>query len=219
MPKSNQHQHAEPLASLPPTARSRPRGTCPRDEKVANGQQVIRYVSLAMKGGGMKKAGKGGRVIPMRSGRVAEMRGALVGRVVGSIAGGFSVDFPGNPHGPTLARSTVPSREVARACEDGAHPEVMLLFEAERSDRPVILGLIAPAPAPEPKPEAKPNELREALVDGRRVVLDAKDELVLKCGKALIVMRRNGRVVVRGTHIETDSEGVNRIKGGSVQVE
>ena len=93
------------------------------------------------------------------------------------------------------------------------------LFEAERSDSPVIIGLLAGAS--EAKRETKKlgaSERREALVDGRRVVLDAKDELILKCGKATIVMRRNGRIVARGTHVETDSEGVNRVKGGSVQI-
>jgi hypothetical protein len=170
-----------------------------------------------MEEGEMKKAVKGGRVIPMHPERVVEMRGAVVGRVVGRLPEGFSVDFPGNPHGPTVSRSTVSLRAVARACEAGRTPEVMLVFEAERSDRPVIVGLIASED--EAKAELEEEGPREALVDGRRVVLDAKDEIVLKCGKALIVMRRNGRIVVRGTHIETDSAGVNRIKGGSVQLE
>ena len=180
-------------------------------------QRAIVYVGCDMEEGEMKKADKGGRLIPMHPGRVLQMRGALVGRVVGRLPAGFSVDFPGNPHGPTVARSTVSLREVARACEAGATPEVMLVFESERSDCPVIVGLIASAD--ETSATFETEEPREALVDGRRVVFDAKDEIVLKCGKALIVMRRNGRIVVRGTHIETDSAGVNRVKGGSVQIE
>ena len=58
----------------------------------------------------------------------------------------------------------------------------------------------------------------EADVDGRRVRLTARDEIVLQCGKASITLRRNGRVIVRGTYIETHSEGTNRIKGGQVQI-
>jgi uncharacterized protein (DUF2345 family) len=54
--------------------------------------------------------------------------------------------------------------------------------------------------------------------DGKRVRVTAKDEIVLECGKASITLRRNGRVVVRGTHVETNSEGTNRIKGGHVRV-
>jgi hypothetical protein len=58
----------------------------------------------------------------------------------------------------------------------------------------------------------------ETDVDGKRVRIVAKDEIVLECGKASITLRRNGRVIVRGTHVETNSDGTNRIKGGQVQI-
>jgi len=48
--------------------------------------------------------------------------------------------------------------------------------------------------------------------------VEAADELVLRCGQASIVLRRNGRVVIRGTYVETRAKGVNRIKGGSVLI-
>lgn len=58
----------------------------------------------------------------------------------------------------------------------------------------------------------------DADVDGRRVRIAAKDEIVLRCGEASITLRRNGKVVVRGTHVETYSSGTNRIKGGQVKI-
>jgi hypothetical protein len=58
----------------------------------------------------------------------------------------------------------------------------------------------------------------EALVDGKRVVIEALDEIVLRCGQASITLRRNGRIVIRGTYIETRAIGTNRIKGGNVQI-
>ena len=57
-----------------------------------------------------------------------------------------------------------------------------------------------------------------AVVDGKRVELRGEEEIVLTCGEASITLRRNGRIVVRGTYVETRSKGVNRIKGGSVQI-
>ena len=75
------------------------------------------------------------------------------------------------------------------------------------------------ARAAKPKTQTlEPAEPLEALVDGKRVVIDAQDEVVIRCGKASITLRRNGRVVIRGTYVETRAEGVNRIKGGSVQI-
>jgi hypothetical protein len=50
------------------------------------------------------------------------------------------------------------------------------------------------------------------------VLLQGKDELVLRCGEASLTLRRNGRVVLRGTYVESRSKGTNRIKGGSVQI-
>ena len=39
----------------------------------------------------------------------------------------------------------------------------------------------------------------EADVDGARVRICARDEVVIACGQASITLRRNGRVVIRGT--------------------
>jgi hypothetical protein len=57
-----------------------------------------------------------------------------------------------------------------------------------------------------------------ALVDGQRVELRGEEEIVLRCGEASLTLRRDGRIVVRGTYVETRSKGVNRIKGGIVQI-
>jgi uncharacterized protein (DUF2345 family) len=58
----------------------------------------------------------------------------------------------------------------------------------------------------------------EARLDGKRVVLEGKDEVVLRCGEASITLRRDGKVLVRGAYIETQAKGVNRIKGGAVKI-
>jgi hypothetical protein len=58
----------------------------------------------------------------------------------------------------------------------------------------------------------------EADVDGRRVRIVARDEIVLQCGEASITLRRNGRIIIKGTYVETSSEGTNRIKGGQVRI-
>ncbi|EDM73955.1 hypothetical protein PPSIR1_13695 [Plesiocystis pacifica SIR-1] len=131
------------------------------------------------------------------------------------------VDYPGNPGGPQPARSVVELSPdaITAAIRDGRG--VLLSFEDGRPDAPIITGLLQPLPSPEV--EVEPDQARiegvdEALVDGRRVVLEAADEIVLRCGKATIVLRRNGRVVIRGTYVETRSKGVNRVKGGSVEI-
>jgi hypothetical protein len=142
-------------------------------------------------------------VAGLKTPKSRRMRGHFVGEIVGRDERGLWVDYPGNPHGALVARAAVPAARVA------AHASVLLVFEEERSERPVVVGLLDPPDPPDP---------REALIDGRRVVLEALDEIVLRCGESSITLRRNGRIVVRGAYVETRSRGINRIKGGTVQI-
>lgn len=62
------------------------------------------------------------------------------------------------------------------------------------------------------------EEALEVEADGRRMTVEAADELVLRCGEASITLRADGKVVVRGTHILSHSTGPHRLKGGSVSI-
>ena len=58
----------------------------------------------------------------------------------------------------------------------------------------------------------------ELFADGKRVNVEAAEEIVLRCGKASITLRSNGRLVIRGTYVEMQASGTNRIKGGAVLI-
>ena len=62
------------------------------------------------------------------------------------------------------------------------------------------------------------EEAAVAVVDGKRVVLEGEDEVALRCGAASITLRRNGKIVIRGSYVESYAAGTNRIKGGSVRI-
>jgi hypothetical protein len=128
---------------------------------------------------------------------------------------GAVVDFPGNASGPIHARTTVVLDDEVAARAVGERQSVLLVFERGRPDLPILIGLVQPVGAPAATAVSPP---REAVIDGRRVVLSADDEIVLRCGEASITLRRNGRVVIRGAFVETRASGVNRIKGGSVLI-
>jgi hypothetical protein len=93
----------------------------------------------------------------------------------------------------------------------------------EAPDQPPLKADAAPVSKPESVPAPAPNadgefQVIEADVDGRRVRITAKDEIVFECGQASVTLRRNGRIIIRGTYVETHSEGTNRIKGGQVRI-
>jgi uncharacterized protein DUF6484 len=99
--------------------------------------------------------------------------------------------------------------------------QAVVLFENGDRSKPIIVGLIEtlqPEPAMPQAGRAEASPIIEADVDGKRVRLTAHDEIVLECGPASVTLRRNGRVIIRGTYVETRSEGTNRIKGGQVQI-
>lgn len=149
-------------------------------------------------------------------------RGPRFGWISGADAqGGLRVNFPGNPAGPLSARSLVSlgSKELedAIAQRRGA----FLLFEEDDLSRPVLVGLsqsVSPSPLLEALLDGGAEPGLDARVDGRRVVLEGKEEVVLKCGEASITLRRNGKVLIRGVQVETHAAGTNRIKGASVKV-
>ncbi|PRP91282.1 hypothetical protein ENSA5_56950 [Enhygromyxa salina] len=156
---------------------------------------------------------------------VADARlGVRVGKLVEWASGAApTVEFEGNERGPLPARATIPLDPtlVAEAIQD--QRGVVLTFEDGRPDAPIITGLLQPLThdvdgEAEAEAEDEADTQLEARIDGRRVELEAADEIVLRCGKASIVLRRNGRVVIRGTYVETRSRGVNRVKGGSVEI-
>ena len=55
-------------------------------------------------------------------------------------------------------------------------------------------------------------------LDDQRLELRAEREIVLRCGKASITLTRAGKVIIQGAYLSSRSSGVNRIKGGSVQI-
>jgi hypothetical protein len=65
---------------------------------------------------------------------------------------------------------------------------------------------------------AKRRQPVELRLDKQKFVFTAEQEIVLRCGKASITLTRAGKVLIRGAYILNRSSGVNRIKGGSVQI-
>ena len=93
--------------------------------------------------------------------------------------------------------------------------EVALLFEGGDLRLPLIIGKIQHT---EEEQVVHENEPATAEMDGESIVLSARQNITLKCGKASITLTKSGKVILRGAYLLSRSSGVNRIKGGSVQI-
>ena len=118
------------------------------------------------------------------------------------------VTFPGNPEDAPL-----PARATSPLAREDIGREVAMLFESGDPGRPLIIGRIHHPVLDSPRQPA-PN----AEIDHERLVLTADKEIVLRCGKASITLTRAGKILIRGAYLLSRSSGVNRIKGGSVQL-
>jgi hypothetical protein len=52
----------------------------------------------------------------------------------------------------------------------------------------------------------------------KHITLDADEELTIRCGKGSIIIRKNGKILVKGLEIVSHAKGTNRIRGGSIQL-
>lgn len=120
------------------------------------------------------------------------------------------VIFPGQPD--TAAQ---PARSVVDL--HGAHigKAVTLMFENGNPTKPIVTGVLRES-AGWPL-EEKPAKVK-VDIDGERMLVSAKEQLVLRCGKASITLTKAGKVLIEGSYLLSKSTGVNRVKGGSVQL-
>jgi hypothetical protein len=155
-----------------------------------------------------------------RADSVEPIYGGVVGEVVGRDATGRPVVQTTDPVlTVAISRATVPGASLERGSQ------VVLLFEQGDPARPILIGALqadagAGAPSAEAESGAPPLAVLpfSATVDDERIVIQAEKEVVLKCGKASITLTRAGKVLLRGAYVSSRSSGVNRIKGGSVQI-
>jgi hypothetical protein len=129
----------------------------------------------------------------------AVLGAASVGRVVMIEANGdVLVDFRGNELGPVRAR--VATNETL----DGKDEPVLLLFENGNRRLPIIVGVLRPgARRGTPK---------------RQLVFEAGEEIVIACGKSSLTLRRDGRIVIKGTELMSRASGTNKVRGATVQI-
>ncbi|MFQ5652292.1 MAG: DUF6484 domain-containing protein [bacterium] len=114
---------------------------------------------------------------------------------------------------------TLRARSTIKLSQAEVGKEVVLLAESGDINKLIVVGVIQHPGALASENGNLPAEAPlSAELDGERVVLSAKREIVLRCGKASITLTRAGKILIRGAYLLSRSSGVNRIKGGSVQI-
>jgi hypothetical protein len=152
---------------------------------------------------------------PLLAERSATLRAPLpevtVGELVALADDGTSplVRYAGQPGSAALRARSVLDLHAAHIGR-----QLVLSFEGGDPLRPIVMGVLREAGD---RPLESPGQV-QVDADGERMVVSAKQELVLRCGKASITLTQAGKVLIQGAFVSSRSTGVNRIKGGSVQL-
>jgi hypothetical protein len=139
-----------------------------------------------------------------------------IGRLVGTTpSGAIAVRIgTGEPRPARLMAGLRPGELSHPIMQDR---EVLVMFEQGDPEKPIILGLLAD-PLEEMIALSESQQPKEVMLDGKRVTLEAQEEIQLKCGDGSITLRKDGKIIIKGTHLLSRASGPNRIKGGSVQI-
>ncbi len=139
-----------------------------------------------------------------------------VGEIVGITKDGkVAVDYPGNKLGFLNARL------IKGAIDSQAENTVVLLvFEGGNPAEPIIIGCLGDMVDldSQEEPVVSLNRPQEALLDGKKVTLNATEEIVLSCGKSSITLTKDGKVVVKGKRVISRASESNKIKGSSISL-
>lgn len=135
---------------------------------------------------------------------VERIEGVVIGLLLGFDAG-VPLVVPGNPE-----EIAVRARSLAELTSAMVGAEVALLFEGGDASRPLIVGrIIDPT-----RRSSTPTVVR----DGERVQITAEERIELRCGKATIIMEKDGHITIRGTYVTSHASAANRVRGGSVNL-
>jgi hypothetical protein len=110
----------------------------------------------------------------------------------------------------TDALHAVPALSTLGLAEADVGLKVVVAFQQGKVRSPVILGRLQAREAPAAVAALK--------IDGERVVLQARQQIELRCGEASIVMTRAGKILIRGNYVLSRSRGVNKLKGAFVDI-
>ncbi|MFM9971956.1 MAG: DUF6484 domain-containing protein [Burkholderiales bacterium] len=150
---------------------------------------------------------------PMKPAQAAAPAGVIVGELIAIANEGRTpmVLYVGQPGTAAVAARTTIDLH-------GPHigRKVVLTFEGGDAAKPIVMGVLRDNEEGWPLAE-KPGEV-QIDADGQRLIVSAKEQVVLQCGKASITLTKAGKVLIQGTYVLSRSSGVNRVKGGSVQL-
>ena len=138
--------------------------------------------------------------------------GAAVGELVALADGGRT---PVIAMDSAAGRSAMVGRTAVDLHADHIGAAVVLVFEAGDRLRPIVVGVLRSDRTSTPPELAGTVDVSS---DGERMIVRARRELVLQCGKASLTLQQDGTIRIVGERILSRATGPNRVQGGSIEL-
>ena len=153
-----------------------------------------------------------GATSPLLAGLVGPT-GLVIGELVALVeAGCVPLVVFGAPH----RAAAVEARSLIDLDRRHIGAQVALMFERSDLSRPIVIGVLRGRQTPWPLDDL-PGQI-ELESGGSRMIVSAREALVLRCGKSSVTLSADGRVEIQGVEIVSQAVRANRIRGGSVEL-
>jgi len=145
------------------------------------------------------------------------LNSAVSGSLIGFLADGSPlVDFPANP-----AMTPLSARSFVTLNRSDVGSDIVLLFDEGDVHKPLVIAVapIRQDAGSDPMSVSEcSGDKKEIEFDGTTMVVTASESITLRCGAASLTLMADGTILIRGSYLQSRSSGVNRILGGTVQI-
>lgn len=143
----------------------------------------------------------------------------LVGKIIKITEDGIPfVQFEGSPNTGVMARVGVPTHEFGPIDQITNLP-VLILLQDNDPQKAIITGVIRDKIFDDPSllnTISHENTTQSLTINGKSLLLEGENEIVLRCGLGSITLRANGQITLKGTKLLSRASESNKVRGASV---
>jgi hypothetical protein len=143
----------------------------------------------------------------------------LVGKIIKITEDGVPfVKFEGSPNAGVIAKVGVPAHEFG-PIDQIINLSVLILLQDNDPQKAIITGVIRDKLFDESavlNSISHENTTQSLTINGKSLLLEGENEIVLRCGLGSITLRANGQITLKGTKLLSRASESNKVRGASV---
>ena len=132
------------------------------------------------------------------------------------------VVYISNPDGlseKSRARIALGPSSMNKSTSLNTGDDVLVIYENCDPAKPVIVGVITDRLVRESEvDDSTVFEHKEMIFRGKRIAFESSGEVAIQCGDSTIILKNDGKIILKGKEIISRAIRTNKIKGGTVKI-